>query len=756
MKYFFLIIILILGTFPGRGLASAYKDPSVLIVTDMVELEPQLVPYRFSNIVVEEFGMLIIDPGVTVELWPGGRIEVKGFLVATGTPELPIKITGHSDLKWQGFVMDKQAVPASMSYVEFSNFIDPITFNNWQSWLGHITIRDGTTNSIYFHQEGDGYGGVILEDIQFFIDSEKVGTEESVRFKGIFGPLIFSGITFSDSHQFYLVNWKKMGIFLDGEYPVLIQEKPTVFPFQCEKLTQTNEAKTYLRIIPHSTSCVPQDVIPTIFVPGYGTSLNLSQLTKPITAPANLTGWTFSSFLNPAYGQMLDVLRSDSIPVEIAFYDWRLPAEVSAKEYLEPLIEKTKKKYHTSTVNIVAHSFGGLVTRSYIQSEDYKGDVSQLVELGTPNLGAVKAYGAWMGGELPPDWAPLYHLLRFYDFWFARNYSPVQGVRNFFPSARDMLPIYPAIYHKGEYIPPRQLYFPNQTLLALKNSLPELFQRTKVTAVLSESEPTFRALKVGPSLPGDEWSDGKPLITQFNLKKEGDGTVPYESAFLQGADIKEVNGLHNDLPAAAADKVMEILYPWEKSQMLHEQPKPSGISFLFDCPIDVAIQTPQGENISSNNPPNNTGEGEVFNSDNLLWMIAPKQEGSYKITITAREDSLVRWWVERGEISQREFKKGEQFSFLYPPGPKPPATQSSGQTSFTSQLTLMSFPSLTVPKIMDPSKHLQAYIKRKSYDRKSEDPEPHYYGLEIGTLAVLLVYTWWMLRVVLRMWMWEN
>ena len=55
------------------------------------------------------------------------------------------------------------------------------------------------------------------------------------------------------------------------------------------------------------------------------------------------------------------------------------------------------------SVDIVAHSMGGLLARSYLQSDLYQpGEVNQLLMLGTPNHGAVDAYQIreWINGTL--------------------------------------------------------------------------------------------------------------------------------------------------------------------------------------------------------------------------------------------------------------------------------------------------------------------------------------------------------------------
>ena len=51
-------------------------------------------------------------------------------------------------------------------------------------------------------------------------------------------------------------------------------------------------------------------------------------------------------------------------------------------------IQGMKQTYGVRTVDIVAHSMGGLTTRAYVQGPAFQGDVNKLVMLGTPNHGS--------------------------------------------------------------------------------------------------------------------------------------------------------------------------------------------------------------------------------------------------------------------------------------------------------------------------------------------------------------------------------
>lgn len=62
-------------------------------------------------------------------------------------------------------------------------------------------------------------------------------------------------------------------------------------------------------------------------------------------------------------------------------------------QQLKNAIHLVKKTTQLSKVDVVAHSMGGLVTRAYITTNEYSGDINNLVMLGTPNNGAPLAAG---------------------------------------------------------------------------------------------------------------------------------------------------------------------------------------------------------------------------------------------------------------------------------------------------------------------------------------------------------------------------
>ena len=70
---------------------------------------------------------------------------------------------------------------------------------------------------------------------------------------------------------------------------------------------------------------------------------------------------------------------------------------------LKNRIEEIKQETGSQKVDVVAHSMGGLISRRYIQSADYRNDINQLIMVGTPNHGSQLSGLEWLN----PDFMPL-------------------------------------------------------------------------------------------------------------------------------------------------------------------------------------------------------------------------------------------------------------------------------------------------------------------------------------------------------------
>ena len=79
-------------------------------------------------------------------------------------------------------------------------------------------------------------------------------------------------------------------------------------------------------------------------------------------------------------------------------YDFRFSAVYNAQK-LEELINEIRAKNNNQPVDIVAHSFGGLIAKQYLLNPANAANVRQLIFVGTPHLGAPKALKALRYGD---------------------------------------------------------------------------------------------------------------------------------------------------------------------------------------------------------------------------------------------------------------------------------------------------------------------------------------------------------------------
>ena len=125
---------------------------------------------------------------------------------------------------------------------------------------------------------------------------------------------------------------------------------------------------------------------PIIILPG---------LFASIPDPGSRYGYSLG-FSEKLYNPLIDGLCSLGYKKEkdlfVACYPWWRRVKDIPANYLKPVIDRAMKINDTDGVVLIGHSMGGLVARAYVQSDDYRYDVSKLIMLGTPNAGAANAY----------------------------------------------------------------------------------------------------------------------------------------------------------------------------------------------------------------------------------------------------------------------------------------------------------------------------------------------------------------------------
>ena len=278
-----------------------------------------------------------------------------------------------------------------------------------------------------------------------------------------------------------------------------------------------------------------------------------------------------------------------------AAYDWRMSIDPSDSPnaidtYLIPALDEAKDGVIDRKVHVIAHSLGGLLVRSYIQSNKYRNDIDKFVMMGTPNNGGAEMYYLFEGGDMP-DSGPLWIRLRTIDNLFEKwnkkwkdskectqefngqitcnlysSANAVSFLREQMPSARQVLP------------PPGEKYlydpksgakepkaFLNDFLKDLNDNMELLKQRVTIGVCCgnmgSNSSTVGIDLEKSGNL-GTVYPDGVPQGHYMNdpkgsRKGEGDGTVPLSSATTVSGDsnylVQGSAAAHAFLPKACKD-----------------------------------------------------------------------------------------------------------------------------------------------------------------------------------------------------------
>ncbi|RWX51339.1 Lecithin:cholesterol acyltransferase [Candidatus Electrothrix marina] len=257
-------------------------------------------------------------------------------------------------------------------------------------------------------------------------------------------------------------------------------------------------------------------------------------------------------------------------------WDWRSEnkesMEKSVREFLIPAIDTALQYSTDGKVDIVAHSMGGLLARSYIQSSLYRGDVRKLATVATPHLGSANPYYLWQGGDTRTSEKVIgddFYEKTIKELWestYGKSHWDSQScnapvIRDFLhdkgPGILQLMSTKNILNKYGSPTPVMTDGYVNTWLKAL-NEGTEVFEkpesvfsssdnnlvRTRVfVGNLLDPESTLVSISVQEPY-GTLYPDGKPIdafsldcksdkdsaTNTFNDKGPGDGTVPLESA----------------------------------------------------------------------------------------------------------------------------------------------------------------------------------------------------------------------------------
>lgn len=334
-------------------------------------------------------------------------------------------------------------------------------------------------------------------------------------------------------------------------------------------------------------------------------------------------------------------------------YEWRNSNIITAK-LLRDKVNEVQSVCKCQTVDLVAHSMGGLVARQYIQSGDYENDVDQLIFLGTPHKGVPKNYLTWEAGEFEPGLDGTLTGLFFEAEVLRNGYLTIFDYIRHRPilSVQELLPVFDYVKDNStsvirEYPDnyPRNFFLENlnNSVLSLLNS------GVKVTNIVGNSREneTIDVIRVIPTDHQIFWEHGEPegfgaIIGDSGLERGmGDNTVTQLGSVLGGISSEEITASHNRIPTVAEAKIFHILTGKVASTTVDNGMGMDAKVLLLQLlsPIDFVITAPDGKKIGKNFE-NGSEYDEIPNAfysgyrtnDEYITILDPL-DGEYKIEV---------------------------------------------------------------------------------------------------------------------------
>lgn len=389
---------------------------------------------------------------------------------------------------------------------------------------------------------------------------------------------------------------------------------------------------------------------PILIVPGMTASWSFS-----LSNNKELSDWRLFPVLGErAYEGLIKTVEDAGFDTDsflyVVPYDWRKSHTEIVEKFLKPAIDKAKLNSPTGKVDIIAHSQGGIVGRTYIQGSLYENDVDTLVTVGSPHSGTPKAYYPWEGGEAPQNY--MFLMKGLYQMLLNIYYDQEGGMlsrqdvnQKYFPSNKEILPVYDFLRGSdGNLLDFASLSSVNNFLLDLNNQefLPI---GVHFKNLVGTGFDTAKILNILPHSweDGGFWIDGKPIGEEMI---DGDGTVTGESATSPFAeDIETVNLGHTDLIAKVQgiQKICEMVGA-ECAEYFSGVTVKSALHINVRSPATLFVTSPSGKSIGFD-PETQTYINELENADILgkeddfKWLVVGNPEdGNYSVNVIGTGD----------------------------------------------------------------------------------------------------------------------
>lgn len=337
-------------------------------------------------------------------------------------------------------------------------------------------------------------------------------------------------------------------------------------------------------------------------------------------------GYLYDSFIN----NLKSLGYTEGKNLFICYYEWwkEIPDCINT---LMSKINEAKIKNNSDKVDVVCHSMGGLLLRSYVQSNFYRNDIDKIIFLSSPHYGAVNAYYAWAGGAVPPDNDEDFLNILLRGFIWA--IGKIKGekdelliIRNYIPSIKCLLPAHEYGNYVFKYpIKNNKIIFKNILYMKVQNdflnelnySIDRLHKRaSEIYAFSGNGIYTNKFIQVAESDDSVVWPDGRAVGVVRDDK--GDGTVLVKSSLGVNGNQYVLDAGHGGILNASIPYLREILGVEKTPKVSMLEKIASFVSILTDNKVVVLDR---GQKLKKYN---------VFGKVN--WYMSFNEEGEYHLT----------------------------------------------------------------------------------------------------------------------------
>jgi pimeloyl-ACP methyl ester carboxylesterase len=289
-----------------------------------------------------------------------------------------------------------------------------------------------------------------------------------------------------------------------------------------------------------------------VILPGLGASWNAEAILSGSTAPS--FQWTMTPFVNN-YNLLISGLENNDLVKNQDYfvwnYDWRKPLAQIVNDFNNYVLSLNLTA--GEKIDLVGHSLGGLVARVWTQDNPLL--VEEIISLGSPHYGSLKAYEAWNGAKISDSVDIASIALNVLMQLQKKNFdTTVETLRQYAPIVFDLSPTFTFLKRNGLEVSTNS----SQYLVSKNNLVSSIGD--KLLTIDGVGEITKEWINLGERSLFDKvlgiWEEGRPLSYVNGI---GDGTVLKKSALISEADKQEFPSNHGEIVDKSVNLILNRL-----------------------------------------------------------------------------------------------------------------------------------------------------------------------------------------------------